>query len=664
MAAELYYNAFVPAFSNIGVPLSRSKLYFYLTETTTLANVYTDDTLATALPNPVVADLAGKYPDIYLDDSIVYSVRQFDEDDTPIGDAVDPYIPGQAIAGPSGPSSSTYTSLVDLKAAPASNLIYSLVLAGSREDYYYETANAPYTADDVDTIKLDDVSLTVGALISTSSAAAATGGSALLRAYQATLPLGPINIPAAFNNQLNVSIYWDGTKVQFDQKPYDLIDFEKFDAVNHYYVNYADGNNGNAGTSTGSGNSWKTLDYAVDNATSPAIVHLEDDWIGYLSSDSSPKIFSGKIKLKGEGPSGRTGIFGMRESYDAASFAFSSSGASGAFVSTTASAKQYRAQFDGKYRDAQGIPRPLTVAADQATCETTPGTFFYDSGSTYLYVHLFDGRSPDPGLDGWIFAESAYDSEFQQSLTTSAGIWLLENIEFCNNVGATASGAGCRYRPQTSGSVNTAILGLKNVLSFGSQDNGFELYDGSITVVENCHAGYNRTDGLNYHSFVTTGTKGEYITVYEYDCSAKYSGFDGMDDQQSLSASANGTTSHDSMHIMRCNTITYSCNGAIIADVNGVLSLNYNVQGSLPTGTAAPQSIFWHEKYFGEGTTKLMYLWGCAAFDHGDTDTNLIDNTAQAGGSANDGEVRVQYWRGQTDGAVVGTLKDWDGADL
>lgn len=99
MASALYYNAFIPAFSNIGVPIAGAKLYFYYTETTDFAPVYADSLLTTPLVNPVVADLAGKFPDIYLDGDLVYKIVQTDSVGGTIGDAVDPYIPGTAVIG-------------------------------------------------------------------------------------------------------------------------------------------------------------------------------------------------------------------------------------------------------------------------------------------------------------------------------------------------------------------------------------------------------------------------------------------------------------------------------------------------------------------------------------------------------------------------------------
>ena len=94
MATALYYNPFIPAYSNVGVAIGGAKLYFYLTGTTTLAVVYSDATGLVPLENPVRANLAGKYVDIYLDTAITYKLLQTDSNDVPIGNAVDPYIPG------------------------------------------------------------------------------------------------------------------------------------------------------------------------------------------------------------------------------------------------------------------------------------------------------------------------------------------------------------------------------------------------------------------------------------------------------------------------------------------------------------------------------------------------------------------------------------------
>lgn len=66
---------------------------------------------------------------------------------------------------PIGLDHSTYSSLLALKAADVHRLSYNLVGISIHGKFNYETANAPYIADDVDVIKLDSTDLSVGALV-------------------------------------------------------------------------------------------------------------------------------------------------------------------------------------------------------------------------------------------------------------------------------------------------------------------------------------------------------------------------------------------------------------------------------------------------------------------------------------------------------------------
>lgn len=125
MASKLYYNPFVPAFSNIGVAISRAKLYFYYTGTSTPAPIYSDSALTVPLTNPVQANLAGKYVDIYLSDAVTYRVVQTDKNGAQIGDAVDPYIPGSAVGTPGGNilSVGVFTDLTTIAVPTGTKLI-------------------------------------------------------------------------------------------------------------------------------------------------------------------------------------------------------------------------------------------------------------------------------------------------------------------------------------------------------------------------------------------------------------------------------------------------------------------------------------------------------------------------------------------------------------
>lgn len=64
-----------PSLDANGDPVSGAILTFYLNGTTTLTPVYTTAALSVPLANPLTADSAGLFPQIYADDELAYSVK-------------------------------------------------------------------------------------------------------------------------------------------------------------------------------------------------------------------------------------------------------------------------------------------------------------------------------------------------------------------------------------------------------------------------------------------------------------------------------------------------------------------------------------------------------------------------------------------------------------
>lgn len=62
----LFTTPIFQALDDNGAPLSGAKLYFYEAGTTTPRDVFSDTALSTAISQPVVADSAGRFPDIYM----------------------------------------------------------------------------------------------------------------------------------------------------------------------------------------------------------------------------------------------------------------------------------------------------------------------------------------------------------------------------------------------------------------------------------------------------------------------------------------------------------------------------------------------------------------------------------------------------------------------
>lgn len=87
--SQIFAAPFYTAISAAGNVVSGAKLYFYATETIVLQTTYQDADLSTPHTNPVVADSAGRFPAIYLDNDKTYRVKLTESNDALIKD-VDP----------------------------------------------------------------------------------------------------------------------------------------------------------------------------------------------------------------------------------------------------------------------------------------------------------------------------------------------------------------------------------------------------------------------------------------------------------------------------------------------------------------------------------------------------------------------------------------------
>lgn len=92
MSAQLFFLPYQVATVN-GIAQSGAKLYFYTTGTTTPSPIYSDSGLSVPLTNPVTANGAGRFPDIYLNSAVTYRLIVKDSAGATLED-VDPYIPG------------------------------------------------------------------------------------------------------------------------------------------------------------------------------------------------------------------------------------------------------------------------------------------------------------------------------------------------------------------------------------------------------------------------------------------------------------------------------------------------------------------------------------------------------------------------------------------
>jgi hypothetical protein len=158
MAAQLFYLPYQIAAkpTNIGAPGALA--YFYQPGTTTLKSIYSDAALSIPLANPVVADGAGRWPNIYLDDVQTYRLHVTDKLGAELLDT-DPYIPGTIIGTVLATASTVVASrsaLAALSGAVDSAVLFdgsqwvfdssnlsTLVAADTRQAVYVAPTTAP-----------------------------------------------------------------------------------------------------------------------------------------------------------------------------------------------------------------------------------------------------------------------------------------------------------------------------------------------------------------------------------------------------------------------------------------------------------------------------------------------------------------------------------------
>lgn len=73
-AGRIVIPGWMPALDSNGAPIPNAQIYIYLNGTTTLATVYSDDTLTTPIANPVEANSSGQFPEIWADDANLFSI--------------------------------------------------------------------------------------------------------------------------------------------------------------------------------------------------------------------------------------------------------------------------------------------------------------------------------------------------------------------------------------------------------------------------------------------------------------------------------------------------------------------------------------------------------------------------------------------------------------
>lgn len=272
-----------------------------------------------------------------------------------------------------------------------------------------------------------------------------------------------------------------------------------------------------------------------------------------------------------------------------------------------------RSATDNLNRDTYNMPVPMLNVATLAACQSTAGTWYTDA--TYLWVHRIDGILPTfentlvvVGYDTFLpKIEDGGVIYFENFIFT--GCKTPESALYIKNLNALPKGEVCLN--------NCGFVGRK----YTSSASGLSIDGVKDTYVFDCISAYNQLDGFNYHFTGVAAENARDCFVLEYNCRAYDNGLvygNGI---------SNASSAHETVNVLRLNTIGTRCNGPIIVDVTGCYSICVDCQASNPVAAGIEgvgQAFYFRSDNAGEGLGKT-YLINCKAED---CDTALLVDTA------------------------------------
>jgi hypothetical protein len=352
-----------------------------------------------------------------------------------------------------------------------------------------------------------------------------------------------------------------------------------------------------AGRGETAGNPFRSLDYAAVQAKThaPNAVHIiyYGDMLGlnaHNGAGGASNIEDGQLLAITFVPDTltRTWCVAQREGMTQAMWAFAEV-APGVWKSTSTTSpvndamKKSFAQVDALVLDDWGRPRVMkylggawaTEADAIAAVLAQPGSFAWygtTGGGLGLYVHLFDGREPDPA--NWWMHE-----------TTQINTWYIGDDDarvVISNLGRFhydqgTNSAALRFRALNIDLgvpvVHANEAWFYNCAVVGASGPAVQIQDIARGGVDHLVADHTVNDVCNYHSYYTGFAQGgDYMHMIEAFVLGDNIGWSTFGNPTYGSHSNQVTSAHDQIRISRFNVVGGNTDGAPLADVGGVQS--------------------------------------------------------------------------------------------
>lgn len=305
-----------------------------------------------------------------------------------------------------------------------------------------------------------------------------------------------------------------------------------------YHVSWVNGNDANNGSTN---NPLKTINAAAQKADVGVILLM--DGIHYDGLDA----FVPTRDIEIRSFSGDEQVIRMGE--DPADYTFTVTPAT-SFEYEAVISRQIRAVFDNTLPDGKGGYKEMTLVADAATVNATPGSWYYDVGLTKLFVRMFTNRAPGTDL---------------VMLTTSQNILAGDQAMFLKNVKIEGGEHGFQLNATAAGSLIPRLY-MQDCRIFYSNNFGIDSNAGK-TYLERVEVADSKSDNLNYHDLDGTA-----CVALEIDITSRGAGI-----RSQLAENNNASSMHENGVVVRVNGDYYDSYGPTLPDTDGSFSLNIGV---------------------------------------------------------------------------------------
>lgn len=258
--------------------------------------------------------------------------------------------------------------------------------------------------------------------------------------------------------------------------------------------------------------------------------------------------------------------------------------------------------FDAGHRDQYGLPELYKKVASVAAVQAEKGTWYTDG--TAIWVRRLDDTAPNSDILALLETSAPRISVFGKRL-------VFKNIKFFNTYTA-----GTPWNAmEVTGDRGTDLYNINTAFCAGGRNGLATKFVGRVFSF-NSIASHNGSDGFNYHA--SQNAENPYF-AFEWHCKAYNNGlvqYDGA-------GKNNATTAHDGIAILRVGCIGFDCDGPILADVNGCISVNYEcVMFNSKRSLFDTKAGFYFDNALAN-TPGVAYLFGCQG---GGVDTYSISS--------------------------------------